>query len=90
MGARWAEHQREMDAFVSALTSTRLADVVGYANTAGVHSALPLWQIMVHVVNHGTHHRSELADMLTRLGSPPPAMDLLVYYRALSASPGLE
>jgi uncharacterized damage-inducible protein DinB len=46
----------------------------------GERYAYPVWQMMVHLVNHGTHHRSELAEMLTQLGSPPPSLDLLVYY----------
>jgi uncharacterized damage-inducible protein DinB len=36
-----------------------------------------------HVVNHGTHHRSETATMLTRLGQAPEPLDLVVYYRGL-------
>ncbi|MBI2468675.1 MAG: hypothetical protein HYV62_12825 [Candidatus Rokubacteria bacterium] len=34
-----------------------------------------------HVVNDGTHHRSEMAAMLARIGHAPPPMDLIVYYR---------
>jgi uncharacterized damage-inducible protein DinB len=80
IGARWAAQQRDMDAFLGALTSDQLAKTVAYTNTMGERYAYPVWQMMVHLVNHGTHHRSELAEMLTQLGSPPPSLDLLVYY----------
>ena len=38
-----------------------------------------LWQALVHVVNHGTQHRSECAALLTGLGFSPGDMDLTLY-----------
>jgi uncharacterized damage-inducible protein DinB len=31
------------------------------------------------VVNHATHHRSEIATMLTAISGSPPATDMVVY-----------
>ena len=78
-----------MEAFLAELTPPQLAKPISYTNTQGQEFAYPLWQMMVHVVNHGTHHRSELAEMLTRVGHAPPAMDLLVYYDELDGARGL-
>jgi uncharacterized damage-inducible protein DinB len=38
-----------------------------------------LWWMMLHVANHGTQHRSEIAAMLTSAGHSPGDMDLLFY-----------
>ena len=36
-----------------------------------------LWEMMIHVANHGTQHRSEVAMMLTKLGHSPGDMEIL-------------
>jgi uncharacterized damage-inducible protein DinB len=38
---------------------------------------LPLWQTMMHIINHGTQHRSEAAVLLTGLGLSPGDLDLV-------------
>jgi uncharacterized damage-inducible protein DinB len=53
--------------------------VVEYLNTEGERWAYPLWQQMVHQVNHGTQHRSEVAMILTRCGYSPGWLDFLYY-----------
>ena len=37
----------------------------------------PLWQLVLHVVNHGTHHRGQVAGFLRSLGHTPPHTDLI-------------
>ena len=44
----------------------------------------PLWELLQHVVNHATHHRSELATMITMVKDSPPSTDMVVYYRIAS------
>jgi uncharacterized damage-inducible protein DinB len=76
---RSAAYQRDVGAFLAGLTAEQLAAALPYTNTSGRAFAYPLWQQMLHVVNHGTHHRAELADMLTRVGLTVPPTDFLVY-----------
>jgi uncharacterized damage-inducible protein DinB len=79
---RWQRAEDDFRRFVDGLGDEGLARVVETRTLAGETFRLPLWQMIQHVVNHGTHHRSEAATMLTRLGTPPPPLDLVVYYRS--------
>jgi uncharacterized damage-inducible protein DinB len=44
-----------------------------------VHKGVPVWQLLVHVVNHGTQHRSEAAALLTAERLSPGELDLFDY-----------
>jgi uncharacterized damage-inducible protein DinB len=77
--ARWRDEEAKLRAFVAKLTDADLRRVVAYKNTRGEPLAFPLWQLMAHVVNHGTQHRAEAAAMLTDLGHSPGNIDLVIY-----------
>ena len=79
MRQRWDEIERDTQAFVKALDEAGLARVVNYSNTRGDPFAYPLWQLMLHQVNHATQHRSEVAMVMTRLGYSPDWLDLIGY-----------
>jgi uncharacterized damage-inducible protein DinB len=52
---------------------------------AYVHDGVPVWQMLVHVVNHGTQHRAEAAALLTAEGRSPGELDLINYAEELAA-----
>lgn len=68
----WDALEAEQKAFVDALTEADLARVVDYKNTEGKAYRAPLGPLLVHVANHATHHRSEIATMVTMLSGSPP------------------
>ena len=43
----------------------------------------PVWQLVLHVVNHGTHHRGQVSGFLRAMGHKPPKLDLVSYYRMI-------
>lgn len=77
---RWDEQDKKIQAFLAGLQDADLTRAVHYKNTQGQAFQLPLWQLMQHVANHSTHHRSEVATMLTMLGNSPAPTDLLIYH----------
>jgi uncharacterized damage-inducible protein DinB len=52
---------------------------VSYRLFNGTEGNNSLENLVLHVVNHSSYHRGQLATMLRQLGKQPPATDLLVY-----------
>jgi uncharacterized damage-inducible protein DinB len=52
-----------------------------HRNLSGAYFEIPNGQIILHVVNHATYHRGQVATMLRQLGHTPQSTDLIVYYR---------
>ena len=63
------------------LTDTSVADSVSYTDMKGNPHASIVWEVVLHVVNHGTHHRGQVSGFLRALGHTPPQLDLIRYYR---------
>jgi uncharacterized damage-inducible protein DinB len=62
--------------FVASLSDEQLDAAVQYKDSAGNEAEKPLWRMMVHVVNHGTYHRGEIAGVLSALGHSPGDIDM--------------
>lgn len=77
--ARWREVDATTHAYLDTLTEGDLARVFAYENFAGETWRYPVWQALLHQVNHAQQHRSEAALLLTRAGSSPGNLDLLVF-----------
>jgi uncharacterized damage-inducible protein DinB len=55
-----------------------------YRDLRGNWWQTPIWQVVLHMVNHGTHHRGQAAGFMRSIGHTPPPLDLVAYYRSLS------
>jgi uncharacterized damage-inducible protein DinB len=69
---KWDALEAEERAFIDGLTDADLARTIEYKNTEGKPFRAPLGQLLQHVANHATHHRSEIATMVTMLSGSPP------------------
>ena len=85
LGARFTLEGEQMRQFVAGLDDAALERVVHYTTTKGQPFATPLWQVLLHVVNHGTQFRSEAAVVLTTLQASPGDLDLIAFFRARSS-----
>ena len=74
LAAAWQADEREMRLWLATLDD----DAV---NATTYIPQLKLWQCLVHVVNHGTQHRSEAAMILTHFGQSPGDLDFTFYFK---------
>jgi uncharacterized damage-inducible protein DinB len=81
----WTKVELDLMPFVAGLQESDLSRVVHHKTTQGVPQSAPLWQMMQHVVNHGTYHRGQVTTMLRQLGAKAQAMDLILFYRQRAA-----
>ena len=66
----WAAEWVATDAWLAALND----DFLGQS-----FEGVPVWQLVVHVINHGTQHRSEAAALLTAEGRSPRDLDVVEF-----------
>lgn len=74
---RWEAEWVAVDAWLPTLTD-------GFV--AHVHDGVPVWQMLAHVVNHGTQHRSEAAALLSAEDRSPGELDMIFYAEELAAA----
>ena len=77
----WPALLRRWKAWAGELTGETSRADLSYTDLSGNPWRQPLWQLVLHVVNHGTHHRGQVAGFLRAMGHAPPKLDLVNYYR---------
>ncbi len=85
---RWAELEEKMREYAQGVTQTELDEVVEYQTLSFGSGKNPRWQMIHHVVNHGTYHRGQVATMLRQLGTKGVGTDLIAFYRERNAGAG--
>jgi uncharacterized damage-inducible protein DinB len=73
---RWEAEWAAVDAWLPTVTQGFIDHVV---------DGVPVWQMLIHLVTHGTQHRSEGAALLTAKGRSPGELDLINYAEGLAA-----
>jgi uncharacterized damage-inducible protein DinB len=78
----WRAEQAKLTSFCAALTDERVESLLAYEDQYGNPYSQPIWQLMMHLLNHGTQFRAEAGVRLTQLGESPGDLDLIVWLRA--------
>jgi uncharacterized damage-inducible protein DinB len=84
----WPALYGQWKEWAAGLTDEAAGADVTYHDMAGKSWREPLGQLVLHVVNHGTHHRGQVSGFLRTMGYVPPKLDLVYYYRQTSAQQG--
>lgn len=78
---RSREEEKAMRSYLAGLADEDLTSIIRYSRTEGTWIETPLWQILLHVINHGTQSRSEAAIILTQFGHSPGDLDYMIFLR---------
>jgi uncharacterized damage-inducible protein DinB len=70
--AYWESVAKDVAEYVENLTETKLNE-----NPKDIDA--PRWAILLHLVNHGTDHRSTVLQKLTELGAPTFDQDFMIW-----------
>ena len=78
---KWTEVQNSWKTWAGQLPPEAPDRVIEYLDLRENKWAQPLWQILLHVVNHSTHHRGQISGFLRALGKTPPPLDFIAFVR---------
>ena len=84
---RWAVERENWFTFCNSLSTQDLNASYTYQFGNGPVRTRLVWQTIVHVINHGTQHRSEAAYLLTGYGHSPGDLDFNYYLHIRSQAP---
>ncbi len=81
--------QSEADAwfieYLQSISAQQGAQTVEFEFIGGGAGCMTRFEILFHVVNHGTYHRGHVAAMMYETGNSPPTTDFPVYLRAINS-----
>lgn len=73
---------QEWKAWIDAATELQLQHVFAYQNNKKEQFKQPVYEMILHVFNHGTYHRGQLVTLLRQLGIDKiPPTDFIVFCR---------
>ena len=78
----WLDLEARVRSFFEQAGEAGIARAMDYKLLNGQPGRTVLWQMLQHVVNHGSYHRGQVTTMLRQLGAQPPkSVDLITFYR---------
>jgi uncharacterized damage-inducible protein DinB len=81
----WPRVEQGLRQWAAGLTPESAQAPLAYQDFKGRNWSHAPWQLVLHLVNHGTHHRGQVSGFLRTLGHTPPQLDLVAFYRQTAA-----
>jgi uncharacterized damage-inducible protein DinB len=84
----WLPVWEGQTAFLADLSDESLNGTFQYRNQSGKSATVGTLDMLIHVVNHATYHRGQIASQIRQVGGTPVPTDFLVFAKNLAASRG--
>ena len=75
----WNSFWHRQQSYLQSLTEEDLSQLVAIRTRSGIETVQPLRDTLVHVVNHSSYHRGQIATQIRQLGAKPPTTDYFIY-----------
>ena len=83
----WSDEEATIRALLDRLGEDGVGRPMEYRMFDGKPYVQPFWQMLLHLVNHGSYHRGQVTTMLRQLGvQPPKQMDFSAFCRESAAA----
>ena len=80
--AAWIQIEGQIRSFLERLGDAGSTRVFEYRLLNGTPGKAMFFQMLQHLVNHGSYHRGQVTTMLRQLRvAPPKSLDLITFYR---------
>jgi len=76
---RLRDVEADRNTFLARLSESDLSSICSFTLLSGRAASHTLLDLLIHVTNHSTYHRGQVAAMLRRLGTPSLSTDFLIY-----------
>ena len=78
----WKDLESTTRQFVTNLGEAGVNTRFDYTLLSGAPDTAPFWEMLVHVVNHGSYHRGQVTTLMRQLGEKPPRpTDMIAFFR---------
>jgi uncharacterized damage-inducible protein DinB len=77
----WPDLYRQYDEWLDGMNDDAVRAHLTYQDMRGREWSQPIWKLVLHVVNHATHHRGQVSGFLRTMGHVPPVLDLAAFHR---------
>jgi uncharacterized damage-inducible protein DinB len=74
IGPQWQD-------YLNSLSDNGLDKTIAYRTSKGDPFENTIGDCIMHVINHGTHHRGQVSMLIRQKGGTPTPMDLIFYIR---------